>query len=262
MQQVFMNLAVNARDAMQDGGELMIVLEQIEVQNSKHAPLPDMDAGEWVQITVKDTGMGIAEDKIPYIYEPFFTTKAPGKGSGLGLAQVYGIVRQHEGHIVARSHPGEGATFIIYLPASPLQRTQLSADSASTLVKGHGETILVVEDNEATRKALINGLEMLGYRVLEASDGRVGLAVYDRFGSEIDLVLTDLVMPEMGGKALVYALKMRNPKVKTLILTGHPLGEYDERLNEIGSTGWISKPVSLERLAEFTNRALQDQIPV
>lgn len=257
MQQMIMNLAVNARDAMPGGGQLRLGLELIRIKDSKRAPLPEMKVGEWVRVTVADTGTGIPPDVLPRIFEPFFTTKAP-LGSGLGLAQVYGIVKQHNGHIDVTTKVGEGTTFIIYLPALPVERpgTTLPLET-SGLVEGHGETILVVEDDPITREALVDSLELLNYRPLEAANGREAIVVFEQRGDEIDLVLSDLVMPEMGGRALFHTLRQKNPAVRVVVLTGYPLGEEIKELQAQGIAGWIQKPPSLEQLAEVIGRGLK-----
>ena len=257
MQQVIMNLALNARDAMPEGGELHIGLERIGIEPGELSPLPEMEAGEWVRVTVTDTGTGIPPDVLPRIFEPFFTTRAP-LGTGLGLAQVYGIVKQHEGHVDVTTKVGEGTTFVFYLPALPVSQPEESRLSKMPdLLKGQGETILVVEDNAVMREALADGLEMLNYQSLEAENGREALATFERHGDEIALVLSDLVMPEMGGIMLFHALRQRNPAVRVVILTGYPLAEEDGELRAQGIADWIQKPVDLEQLAEVMDRVLK-----
>ena len=278
VQQAVMNLALNARDAMPEGGDLRFGLERIQVQPGESPPLPEMKAGEWVQVTVADTGTGIPPDILLHVFDPFFTTKEPGKGSGLGLAQVHGIVKQHEGEIDVQSpstefipseaeglrtgQVGQGTTFTIYLPALPVHPAEAPTLEIEALTKGEGETILVVEDNAPTRQALVESLELLNYRTLEASDGQEALAILERQTSEVSspkvaLVLSDVVMPGMGGVALFHALRQRNLAVKVVLLTGHPLEEEMERLRTQGLSDWLPKPPSLEQLAEVVARALK-----
>jgi len=249
MQQMFMNLVVNARDAMLEGGELRIDLARVY--------LADVEPpGEWVRADVTDTGSGIPEDVLPHIYDPFFTTKGPGKGSGLGLAQVYGIVVSHDGWIDVKTHIGAGTTFSIFLPALTTPEAAAPAPQPGALPMGHGETILVVEDNPATRAAIVAALEMLQYRTLEAANGKEALHIVKAHPAEIALVLSDLVMPEMGGKALAAALRQRAPHVRVVVMSGHPLGTEVNTLREAGVVAWVQKPPDLRELAEALAQAL------
>jgi two-component system cell cycle sensor histidine kinase/response regulator CckA len=261
IQQMVTNLAVNARDAMPEGGDLRIEMERIEIAAGERPPVPKMKAGEWVRVTVSDTGTGILPDVLPRIYEPFFTTKAP-LGSGLGLPQVHGIVAQHNGHINVKSRVGEGTTFSIYLPALPIRPPEPSAatlfQELPALAQGQGETILVVEDDTTTRRALAESLRQLNYRILEAAEGQEALALLEQRGEEIALVLSDVVMPGMGGIALLEALKKREVEVGVILLTGHPLEKEMEDLRAQGMTDWLPKPPNLERLAQVVARALRE----
>jgi two-component system cell cycle sensor histidine kinase/response regulator CckA len=169
--QAVVNLALNARDAMPEGGKLRIGLEQIWIEEGKEPPLPGMPVGEWIQVTVTDTGTGISPDVLPHIYEPFFTTRAP-LGHGLGLAQVYGIVRQHNGYIDVETQTGEGTTFTIYLPAESLSPPKTLSPATFAWGQGKSGTILIVEDDAALRAALVDCLQMFSYQTLEASSGR------------------------------------------------------------------------------------------
>jgi len=259
LQQALINLALNARDAMPEGGRLQIGLERVRIGPGEIPPGSDMAPGEWVRIRVADTGIGIPPDVMPHIFEPFFTTKPPGEGTGLGLAQVYGIIRQHEGHIDVESRVGQGTTFTLYLPALLLPELEEPSGEAPALVRGGGETLLVVEDDQVTRQALRELLESLNYRVLEASNGREALMLFEQYGDEVALVLSDLVMPEMGGEALCQALQRRRPDVKIIVLTGYPLGEAAAELRAHGVVGWLQKPPSVERLTEVIAQALEER---
>jgi len=254
MQQVFMNLVVNARDAMPEGGTLRIELTQLRVTKPKYAPIPDMAAGDWVQVTISDTGSGIPEEVLPYIYDPFFTTKPEGKGTGLGLSQVYGIVSSHDGYVDVHTEMNVGTTFFLYFPALALP--ELPEDAVfDDLPLGHGETILVVEDNAAARAAIVASLELLNYRVLEAENGKVALQVFAEHRENIALVLSDLVMAEMGGKALAQALYQQDPTLRVVVMTGHPLTEERDMLREAGVVAWIQKPPELGYLAKTLAQA-------
>jgi len=251
-----MNLAVNARDAMPNGGTLSVELLHLHVTDRATAPLADLNPGEWIHINIADTGDGIPDDVLPHIFEPFFTTKSPGKGAGLGLAQVYGIVTHHQGYIDVHTQIGAGTVFALYLPAL---RTAHQLDEVAlqdTLPLGHEETILVVEDNLATREALCRSLEMLNYRTLEAVNGKEALEQLAEHRADIALVLTDLVMPVMGGKALAQALYQQAPDLDIVVMSGHPLDpDTGIRITE-SVRDWIHKPPSLEHLAETLARVL------
>jgi two-component system cell cycle sensor histidine kinase/response regulator CckA len=259
IQQTIMNLVVNARDAMPEGGELRLDLDLCTFERET-TPLPDMTPGQWIRLAVSDTGTGIAPDVLPHVFEPFFTTKGPGQGTGLGLAQVYGIVRQHDGHIDLFSRPGQGTTFTLYFPYGA-EQTEAPVLDGETLVRGHGETILVVEDDAAIRSALSASLELLNYRVLAARNGAEALALWDANRAVIALVLSDVVMPEMGGIALFYALQQRDPSVKVMLLTGHMLEQHlEDQLKILKARGlaeWMQKPPALAKLAETLARILR-----
>ncbi|MFP4395295.1 MAG: PAS domain S-box protein [Anaerolineales bacterium] len=248
VQQMVMNLAINARDAMPQGGVLEVTLSRIQVVHKGAAPVPMMGAGSWVRIAVADTGKGIPSDVLPYIFEPFYTTKAP-LGSGLGLAQVQSIVEQHEGYIDVATQVGEGTTFILYFPA--LSSTARVSDTGPlpALAMGAGEMILVVEDNAMARTALQESLKMLLYDVIVAQHGKEALEILARRGSEIDLVLSDVVMPEMGGLALLRAMQAQDMEIPVILLTGHALSNDLDALQVDNFHTWMTKPPDLEKLA-------------
>jgi PAS domain S-box-containing protein len=255
IQQVFMNLALNARDAMPSGGELIFDLSSIEIHEGDPPLVHDMLPGKWIRIGITDTGVGITEENFPHLFEPFFTTKPPGEGTGLGLAQVFGIVKQHEGHIDVKSQLGVGTTFEIYLPELPISALSgIISEDVSTL-KGRKETILVVEDDEAMREALVEMLELMDYHVFSAKDGRDALQCFEKERG-IHLVLSDLVMPEMGGVALYETLKEHYPSVKMVMMTGYPLAERGKDLIEKGIVAWIQKPLDADTLARTIKKVI------
>ena len=255
LQQVLMNLAVNARDALPNGGRLTFTCSALSLTPDQAPPLPDMAAGLWLSLAVTDTGTGISAAALTHIFEPFFTTKEPGKGTGLGLAQVYGIVKQHDGHIAAQTQEGKGTTFTLYLPL--LMTAALAAPAPqAALVQGQGEMILVVEDNPNMRMALVEVLEAFNYRVLEAVNGRAALAILEQQAGEIDLVLSDLVMPEMGGQALLEAMRARGLRLPLVVLSGHPLTNEMQAMQAQGLAGWLLKPPDIDELAALLARAL------
>lgn len=254
LQQVVLNLVINARNAMPDGGDLVVTLSDTR---SDHEPLPaEFESGACVCLSVSDTGAGIADDVVPRIFEPFFTTRAP-LGSGLGLSQVDGIVKQHGGTIYVETAVGEGTIFKIYLPGLPDETSETAVLHATKLTSGHGETILLVEDDDLIRDALIHALQSLDYRVLAAENGRSALLVYQEYDQEIDLVLSDLVMPEMSGKVLLQTLKKKDPSLKTVVITGYPLSDQEIELRTLGVLGWCQKPINLEELSQVVADALR-----
>ncbi len=260
IQQMLMNLMVNARDAMPGGGTLQVELKNLHLEQEDIPSIfAEMEPGDWTFLAITDSGPGIPAETLPFIFEPFFTTKQPGRGTGLGLAQVYGIVKQHGGHIHVQSNVGEGTAFHIYFPTVTTEEKSLAAQQGSgDLLTGSGETILVVEDDRATREALTSSLEMLNYQVLVSANGTQALSIYATEKENIKLVLTDLVMPEMGGISFVETLKQKETPVPVIILTGHPL---NNDLQNLATDEWpihcIQKPISLPKLAQSVADALK-----
>jgi PAS domain S-box-containing protein len=258
LRQVLMNLAINARDAMPNGGTLIFSVNRLHLpEGDKTAPpLPDMHGGEWLCLTVTDTGSGIAATHLPHIFEPFFTTKGPGQGTGLGLAQVYGIVKQHGGAINVTSTPGHGTSFIIYLPLLEVQ-ADAPQHMETMRAEGGSECILLVEDNDDLREALAQSLASLGYNVLAAQDAIGAIQIAAETPEPIDLVLSDLVMPGWSGAELFAALRIDHPEAKLLLMTGHPIN--DTRMQAMQNIEhWIQKPFALALLTEKV-RSLLDQ---
>jgi CheY-like chemotaxis protein len=242
---------------MPNGGELHVTLSRVVDREIQCVDCGPVIGGEWIQVTITDTGTGIAPDVLHRIFEPFFTTRAP-LGHGLGLSQVYGIVKQHGGHIDVQTQVGQGTTFKLYWPALALARSQAQVKKPSEVSQGQGETVLVVEDDTTMRAVLVDVLEMLGYRVLEAANGREALTVYEQHAAEIALVLSDWVMPSMGGLELVRELEARHWAPKVLMVTGHPLATEVKEAVPASVVGWMLKPPSLEQLAEAVSRALAE----
>jgi signal transduction histidine kinase len=257
LQQVLMNLALNARDAMVEGGELSFELDTIRLKPGERPPYRDMHAGEWVRLRISDSGTGIAPDVLAHVFEPFFTTKEPGHGTGLGLAQVYGIVKQHGGYIDVESRVGEGSTFVIYLPALKEGARAIAPATEAAEEKGKGETILVVEDEPALLEAIVTALEGLGYHLLTAADGREALAVYEEHAKSIDLVVSDLVMPVMGGKELYRTLRENYPDLKMVLMTGYPLGKGTRELLDQQRVTWVQKPLDIAKLSQVVRSQLK-----
>lgn len=245
LQQVFMNLAVNARDAMPEGGILSFDIKRYQLGADDIPPSPYIPQGEWISVSVGDTGSGIPAEAIPHIFEPFFTTKPLGKGTGLGLAQAYGIVKQHGGYIDVQSRIGEGTRFSVFLPALPNQELDKNDRHLATPKAGRGKTILVVEDDPSTLNAIQDLLEAQQYQVFVAENGKEALEVYSQYHEKIDMLISDLIMPEMGGLALYNELQNLRCQVKILFVTGHPM--IEESQTELSSEwiSWLQKPFSV-----------------
>ncbi len=256
--QVLMNLAVNSRDAMPQGGELRIETAVAEFDDASAAQTPNARPGSFVCLSVTDTGGGIPPAALPRIFEPFFTTKDIGKGTGLGLATVFGIVEQHQGWIHVASELGRGTTLQVYLPRL-LQLADLKPVGTSpAAARGGSETILVVEDDPALRGVVITTLSQLGYRVLEAASGVLALEVWRQNRATISLLLTDLVMPDgMNGKALAEKLREQNPELKVIYTSGYSADIAGENFTLEPGVNFIAKPFQIHELAQ-TIRARLD----
>lgn len=256
LQQIVMNLAVNARDAIAESGFLRFALAHVTVAKPKEAPLPGMKAGQWVQLTVADTGGGMSSEIMDHIFEPFFTTKAPGQGTGLGLAQVHGIIAQHDGQITVASQPGEGTRFDIFLPAAAPVASALPSSRGMSAPVGHGEHILLVEDHAALRVTLTELVTGWNYRVEAAVNGEDALARLEAAAEPFRLIISDVVMPKLGGVGLLKALRKRKDTIPLILLTGHPMRDELEPLREFGLWGWLTKPPDAEQLAQMVAEAL------
>jgi len=252
--QVLMNLALNARDAMPQGGDLHIQVKQASFTEHDARPWPRMSRGSWACVTVSDTGTGITEEMQDHLFEPFFTTKDPGQGTGLGLAQVYGIVKQHQGFIGVDTAVAERTTFTIYLPlAENMEELEEASAWEGRPSQGQGETILVIEDSKPLRTAIKSGLESLDYHVVSASNGYEAL---DTSLEGVDLVLTDMVMPKMDGDVLLQELHRQAPELKVIAMTGHVLDIDADDLRADGFTNAILKPFSIQDLTAVIREAL------
>jgi signal transduction histidine kinase/ActR/RegA family two-component response regulator len=256
LEQVVMNLAVNARDAMPNGGKLVVETQTCEFDASDAATNCDITPGSYVLITVTDTGCGMSRETLQHIFEPFFTTKEAGKGTGLGLATVYGIVKQSRGHITVDSEPSGGTTFKVYFPSLDKSIPLAAPRPAGQAPKGDG-TILLVEDEAPLRVLAAESLKRLGYTVLQAGNGLEALAVADRHSGQIDIVLTDIVMPRMGGPAFVEKLRQRREGFAVIFMSGYTDAAALENA-KIGSDAiLLNKPFSTEVLASKISEVQQ-----
>ncbi len=256
IEQVLMNLCVNARDAMPEGGRIALATENIILDRPFCSSHPEAKIGPHVALSISDTGCGIDPSIITHIFEPFFTTKKPGQGTGLGLATVYGIVRQHEGLIVAESREGQGSRFTIYLPSVDREAAIPLESTFAEMPRGR-ETILLAEDDEAVRQLGKRILEQAGYRVLIASDGEEALEIFDRFQDSIDLLLLDVVMPKLGGQALMDRVRSKCARVKFLFSSGYSEGALHSGFVLEAGIDLIQKPYRAEELLRRVREVIE-----
>jgi signal transduction histidine kinase/ActR/RegA family two-component response regulator len=263
MEQVLVNLVINARDAMHNGGRLVVTTSQRLLEPVSAVLNPEARPGHFVCLTVADTGCGMDANTLGHMFEPFFTTKEPGKGTGLGLATVYGIVKQHQGWAMVESQLGHGTTFTIFLPtvekpaeAGPAAHAKNTALSSSARSLGD-ETILVVEDEPALRELVVNILELCGYRIYQARSGVEAVRVWEKHKSEIDLLLTDMVMPEgMSGRQLAERLQAEDPGLKVIYTSGYSPGMAGKDIALLEGFNFLAKPYPPSRLAQVVRDCL------
>jgi len=254
LEQAILNLVLNARDAMPCGGHIRLEVARVSQSQVEVPSDVTKGAAEYVQLRVVDDGVGIAPEVRAHLFEPFFTTKALGKGTGLGLASVYGIVRQSNGFIAVESEPGRGTTFTMHFPAVPIgsETTESSLDAAGP-AGGH-ETILLVEDEEGVRAVTSTILRRQGYRVLEAATPLAASSLFEEHGDEIDLLLTDVVMPEMSGPALAQRFIGRRPDLRVLLISGY--ANLATPLITSPHVGFLGKPFQASALTEKVRQML------
>jgi two-component system cell cycle sensor histidine kinase/response regulator CckA len=260
IEQVLLNLYVNAWQAMPGGGNLYLETKNVFVEESHFKPYVTMN-GHYVKISVTDTGVGMDEKTKERIFEPFFTTKEMGRGTGLGLASVYGIIKNHNGFINVYSEKGQGTTFNIYLPASPkkdIHDKGKDVDGDNVLPKGT-ETILLVDDESMILTVGSELLKTLGYTILTAQDGSSAIDLYKNSKENIDLVILDMVMPEMSGGEIFDELKKINPQVKVLLSSGYSLNGQASRIIKRGCVGFIQKPFTIRDIASQLREIIDKQ---
>ena len=257
-EQVIINLVVNARDAMPSGGTIALRTRNVPASECASFKEDVLLPGDYVAIVVEDNGTGIPEEVRDKIFEPFFTTKEVGKGTGLGLSMVYGIVKQTEGYVFCDSEVGRGTTFTILLPRyvpteadEPVKKETAKAVTDST---GHG-TILLVEDEEAVRAFGARALAARGYTVLEAGSGLEALEIVEANKGKIDLVVSDVVMPEMDGPTMFGELRKRGITAKVIFVSGYAEDAFQRNLPEGEDFGFLPKPFSLKQLVEAVKEA-------
>lgn len=255
MEQIIVNLAVNARDAMPEGGGLIIRTGNIELNEKYSSEHLGVVAGNYVLLSVSDIGHGMEESVISHIFEPFFTTKEHGKGTGLGLSRVYGIVKQSGGHITVHSRPNEGTTFEVFLPRIEMMPGEIAAAAEPGNVIAGNETILLVDDNEQVKSALGAILGMRGYKVLEAENGPKALELVENHPGNIDLLVTDMVMPNMNGRELAEILSSQRPQLKVIFMSGFT-EDFVLRQGLTEGTAFLRKPASASDLLQKVREML------
>lgn len=254
LHQILMNLVINALDAMPDGGVLTIGAENKSIDEAYAKVHIDARVGAYIAIAISDTGTGIEAQVIERIFEPFFTTKSIGKGTGLGLSTVMGIVKSHGGFVHVYSEVGQGTQFKVYLPA--LQVTEVLESLEADLPFGRGELILVVDDESAIREITKTSLETYNYKALTASDGMEAVDLYQKYQSEISVVLTDMMMPLMDGPTTIHTLQKINPQVKIIAVSGLSLSDKLAAATNIGVQNFLIKPYSAKELLKTINGVL------
>jgi PAS domain S-box-containing protein len=259
IEQVIINLAVNARDAMPRGGALGLETALVHIDERAASGIPGLHAGRYIALTVRDTGVGMSSEIRDRMFEPFFTTKEAGSGTGLGLSTVYGIVQQSGGGITVDTAPGLGTTFVVYLPYASRDAIgdEAGASMPSTVTPPTHETILLVEDAAPVRLVAKRVLESRGYRILEAGNGREGLAIAAAHVGAIDLVVSDVVMPEMDGRLMVETLRRERPGVSVLFMSGYTDDEVLRRGLGASDQGFLQKPFTQSSLVEAVDVALR-----
>ena len=259
IRQVMMNLALNARDAMPDGGTLSIETGRALIGEEFCKKRIDAKPGDYVYVVFSDTGHGMDAETLEHMFEPFYTTKEVGKGTGLGLSMVFGIIKQHGGFIVFDSDVNAGSRFRIYLPVSGSGSELSSTQNVASVEKApSGETILLVDDEAMVRDLGADYLTELGYTVWTASNGRQALEIYHQNQKEISLVLLDLIMPEMSGRICLEELIKINPDVKVVIVSGFCSDDTPEDFSNTGARGFVSKPYDLDNLMRTIQKVLQE----
>ncbi len=255
--QVLMNLGVNARDAMPDGGTLTIETANVLLDKEYCSSHLEAIPGNYLLLTVSDTDQGMDRKTLSHIFEPFFSTKEVGKGTGLGLATVYGIVKQHSGHITCFSKPGYGTIFKIYLPAIQTE-LDLNPTTVETAIPGGTETILLVDDEESIRELGAELLDSFGYKVINASNGKEALEIYRVEKDRISIILLDLIMPVMDGKKCLEDILRMDPNAKVVICSGYSEGGPEDNLMLSGAKAFIQKPYDMKRLLTTIREILDD----
>lgn len=254
LDQVLTNIIINAKDAMPNGGVLTFKTANVYLDEEYTDKFQELEPGNYVMISIKDSGIGMPRSIKDRIFEPFFTTKGAGRGTGLGLATVYGIIKNHNGHITCDSEPEKGTTFTIYLPAT--EKEIIIEENETNVIKGD-ETILLVDDEEYVRDVAKRQLQRLGYKAVTAGDGIEAIDIYKKKKKKIDLVLLDMVMPNLAGKETYRELKNINPDIKVVLISGFSQNDKATQTLKEGALAFIQKPFKLYELSKVLARVLK-----
>jgi len=258
IEQILMNLTINARDAMPEGGRLILETANVSLDEGYCKAHLGAKPGHYVLLTVSDTGEGMDKGTMEHIFEPFFSTKPAGMGMGLGLAMVYGIVTQHKGYITCYSEPGVGTTFKLYFPVTEM-KAESSVQHEERRLPSGSETILLVDDEELIRDLAKRILSRAGYTVLTAANGREAVQTYKKKGHTISLTVLDLIMPEMDGKQCLKELLNINPGVRVVVASGYSADGPTQEVLEGGAKGFVSKPFDMGQLLQTVRKVLDDE---
>ncbi len=259
LHQVLMNLCVNARDAKPHGGRLRIEAENVEVDEHYARMNVESKLGKFVSVTVVDSGIGIPDQNLAKIFDPFFTTKAQGHGTGLGLSTVAGIVRSHGGFVNVYSETGRGAQFKVYLPSIDSALVGPARTARDDLPVGNGELVLIIDDENAIREIAGETLSTFGYKALVAGDGAEAMAVFAEHREEVQLVITDMMMPYMDGPATIRAMRKLDPKVKIIATSGLKADDKIAEAAKLGVKAFLPKPYTAERLLKTVAEVLKEK---
>jgi CheY-like chemotaxis protein len=256
LHQVLMNLCINARDAMPDGGRLVLSAGNVSIEKAEAAQTSGAHEGRYVRLRVRDTGTGIAPEVQERIFEPFFTTKALGKGTGLGLSTALGIVRNHDGFMRFESHLGQGTTFDLFIPALPVSEPTAAQRQEHAWPQGTGELVLVVDDESAVREVIRRALEEFGYRVISCGSGAEAIVRFRAAQNEVRLVVTDIMMPEMDGRELALALWALAPDLPILAISGACENASTQRFPTLSLCTVLAKPFTIGELLAAVKKAM------
>jgi len=258
IEQILLNLCLNARDAMPNGGDLRIEIRTETLSEAWCAEHRGARPGSYVLLSVEDTGLGMEEETLRHVFEPFFTRKAVGKGTGLGLSMVYGLVKQHDGFIHVESSIGQGTRFSIYFPAAAGEAEPVRAHPSASSERCSA-TVLIVEDDKSVRRLILEVLPKLGYRVFTAADGEEAIRVFDRWADQIELVLLDAILPKKGSRQVFEHIRQRKPSVRFLFTSGYNEVFINQKFELDPSFLFLRKPFSTLELATMLRGALEQQ---